>query len=659
MEITKKILGFALSAVLAASLFPAAAFAQETGEAVAEAPTSRSADKSAESVSATVFPAAQSGLLHKAKPTAAQLKAAWLAMPAEPLGTKIFASASSLSPYKAGTLTANAQSYVKSLLNLYRTQAGLDPVSLTSGLNRSAAQGTLVNSYLGFTLSHFPPVPEGVSAAAAKPGRYAASTSNLALSWSTGNRSSVLGKAIGGWMDDADSYNAGMVGHRRWILNPGLKTTGIGASHRSLSGYHVYHTGLRVFNNAGSAMYDSSYAQVGGGSSRDYQYVAWPASGAMLSGLFSAGVPWSVSLNPDLYQDPKRSDVTVKVTRVSDGKAWTLSKNDSSSTTKGEFFQVNADGYGEGPVIIFNPGKANLGASKYKGAYTVKIRGLRTAEGESTSLTYRVNFCNPTVNLSDATVSDISARAYTGKRRIPAVTVKYGGKALKKGVHYKVSYKNNRNVGTATVTVTGIGKCTGKITKKFKINPPKTKLVSTKGAVGGFTVKWTKKTKQVSGYQIRWSTKANFSTYGTKSVAGCGKVSATVKGLSDAAYYVKVRTYKTVNGVKYYSGWTSAWKATTKHSHSWTAVTEDKWVVDKPAWSEEVYSHTLWHCSGCGAVFDTIDAQSVHAEEAMLDGNNACAGSWVEEVWETVHHEAQGHYETVTVGWKCPCGATK
>ena len=47
--------------------------------------------------------------------------------------------------------------------------------------------------------------------------------------------------------------------------------------------------------------------------------------------------------------------------------------------------------------------------------------------------------------------------------------MKYNGEILQKGVDYTVSYSNNRNVGTATVRITGKGNYTGTITKTFKI----------------------------------------------------------------------------------------------------------------------------------------------------------------------------------------------
>ncbi|MDO5538962.1 MAG: hypothetical protein Q4F83_02655 [Eubacteriales bacterium] len=54
---------------------------------------------------------------------------------------------------------------------------------------------------------------------------------------------------------------------------------------------------------------------------------------------------------------------------------------------------------------------------------------------------------------------------YDGKYKKPTVTIS----GLKQGKDYTVSYKNNKNIGTATVTIKGKGNYTGTLTKKFKI----------------------------------------------------------------------------------------------------------------------------------------------------------------------------------------------
>ena len=60
---------------------------------------------------------------------------------------------------------------------------------------------------------------------------------------------------------------------------------------------------------------------------------------------------------------------------------------------------------------------------------------------------------------------------YDGKTKKPSVTIKNNaGKTLKEGTDYIVAYKNNTEVGIATVTITGKGNYTGTATKTFKIN---------------------------------------------------------------------------------------------------------------------------------------------------------------------------------------------
>lgn len=77
-------------------------------------------------------------------------------------------------------------------------------------------------------------------------------------------------------------------------------------------------------------------------------------------------------------------------------------------------------------------------------------------------------------------------------------------------------------------------------------------------------VNWAK-TSDVSGYQIQWSTKSDFSS-NKKSVTV--KSSVRTKTISTAKakknYYVRIRSYKTRDGVKYYSAWTSAKKVYVK-----------------------------------------------------------------------------------------------
>ena len=75
------------------------------------------------------------------------------------------------------------------------------------------------------------------------------------------------------------------------------------------------------------------------------------------------------------------------------------------------------------------------------------------------------------VNLSKCKITYATSKVYTGSYIKPTVKVTYGNKTLKAGKHYTVAYSNNKNVGTAKITITAVkgGGYTGKKTVSFKI----------------------------------------------------------------------------------------------------------------------------------------------------------------------------------------------
>lgn len=94
------------------------------------------------------------------------------------------------------------------------------------------------------------------------------------------------------------------------------------------------------------------------------------------------------------------------------------------------------------------------------------------------------------------------------------------------------------------------------------LTPQKTPLKKLKAGKKAFTVSWTK--KAYSGYQIRYSLKSSMKSATYKNVSA-SKTSLKVKKLKTRKkYYVQIRTYKTVDGKKCYSTWSSAKKVKTK-----------------------------------------------------------------------------------------------
>ena len=159
------------------------------------------------------------------------------------------------------------------------------------------------------------------------------------------------------------------------------------------------------------------------------------------------------------------------------------------------------------------------------------------------------------------------AYTYTGKEIRPEVTVRDAGGNVIPSAFYTVSYRNNKSVGAASVTVTFQGDYSGTQTKNFAINPRGTTISKLTGAKKGMTVKWKKQSAQTSGYEIQYSTSKKFTGKVTKTTA-VKKASATsvkIKKLSaKKKYYVRIRTYKTVAGKKYCSEWSKAKNVTTK-----------------------------------------------------------------------------------------------
>ena len=163
----------------------------------------------------------------------------------------------------------------------------------------------------------------------------------------------------------------------------------------------------------------------------------------------------------------------------------------------------------------------------------------------------------------------LSKKSYTynGKSRKPAITVRDGCANVIAKEYYDVRYKNNKVIGKATVTITFKGRYKGTATRTFEIKPAKTTIRSTIAAKKAITVKWKKGAKaQTSGYQIMLATNKKFTkNKKTVTVKGYKAVSKKITGLKPAKkYYIRIRTYKTVNGTKVFSDWSKLQTKKTK-----------------------------------------------------------------------------------------------
>lgn len=101
-----------------------------------------------------------------------------------------------------------------------------------------------------------------------------------------------------------------------------------------------------------------------------------------------------------------------------------------------------------------------------------------------------------------------------------------------------------------------------------------------------------------------------------------------------------------------------------EHTHNWVAVTETRTVVDQPAYDEQIPQYQdveRMICNQCGT--DISENAVAHNDQHL---SNHEPGGYHSEVrlmligYQTVHHDAVTHTETVTTGYRCStCGATK
>lgn len=107
--------------------------------------------------------------------------------------------------------------------------------------------------------------------------------------------------------------------------------------------------------------------------------------------------------------------------------------------------------------------------------------------------------------------------------------------------------------------------CGSVINKKtiFILAPTETKITRIKAGKKAFTVNWAR--RPYAGYQIRYSLKSSMAKAKTKTITSWTFYSKKITKLkAKKKYYVQVRTYKIVQGTKWYSAWSAKKTVKTK-----------------------------------------------------------------------------------------------
>ncbi len=164
------------------------------------------------------------------------------------------------------------------------------------------------------------------------------------------------------------------------------------------------------------------------------------------------------------------------------------------------------------------------------------------------------NFIPAGIPIATATIAPIPNQAYTGDSITPPISISYMGWPLTEGIDYTVQYKDNKDFGTATATVTGINQFCGSVKLEFQILPKRVSSVKAKKRSSTYiTLKWTKNTK-ADGYQIWRATSLNGTYKKIKKISSGSTNTYKNTGLNKGqGYYYKVRSYMKSGGTTYYS----------------------------------------------------------------------------------------------------------
>ncbi len=241
---------------------------------------------------------------------------------------------------------------------------------------------------------------------------------------------------------------------------------------------------------------------------------------------------------------------TFNIIKKDISKISTINIDTTNKVYTGSSIETNIDlKDGSYTLVINKDYRVTYSNNDNPGIATLKITGLGTYNGE---IVKTFNILQNDINKISTINIDTSNKQYTGNNITTSIVLKSGTYTLVNGKDYTVGYSNNKNYGTATITITGKGAYTGRIVKTFKIVPRKISITSLKNTIlRCVAIKWNKDTS-VSGYEIYRATSKNGTYSLVKTITRNSTDSNTFVAQKKGTYYYKVRSYVTVNGAKIY-----------------------------------------------------------------------------------------------------------
>lgn len=262
----------------------------------------------------------------------------------------------------------------------------------------------------------------------------------------------------------------------------------------------------------------------------------------------------TIEIQPGHLDKPSINKTTVA---IKDGKTVALSLS-AKYTTNGVWTRTNT----VYPVATWSSSNKSVATVSSKGVVTPVANGTATITGKTAAgnVSCKVTVSNMSgAKISNCTISYSKNPVYTGRKITPAVTVKNGTKTLVKNTDYTVSYGNNIKSGVATITITGKGKYTGKVTKNFYIHPRK-QTVSVSSFSKAFRVSYQKRqADEATYYRVKYADNKSFNNAKVVKIKSLTTGSKKFINLvSGKKYYVTAQSVK-VSGTKVIHGkWATA-----------------------------------------------------------------------------------------------------
>ena len=305
------------------------------------------------------------------------------------LAAEIYINKPTFSPYSAGSVRRDVLIEALAEVNYARWLSGVPAdVTLNDEYTRRAQMGAVLLDAVDI-LTHEPEKPADMPEEFYALAYDATSHGNIMYSkhkkghkvWGSVN----LKDTTKGYMEDTDGKNVGALGHRRWLMNPRLKQVGFGISTRL--GYSVTYV-IEEFPIKKQKLSRSEYAKY-------LDWLKWPIPDEFITwpsckhphplSWFEAKTAWSVTLNSNVFSKCDSRSVSVRMTRLNDGKIWNFGKAGNDG-----YFEIAPDNVAYDECLIFCPDDIE----RYSPGETwqVNVWGLTRKNGSTGVLSYTVIF---------------------------------------------------------------------------------------------------------------------------------------------------------------------------------------------------------------------------------------------------------------------------